>query len=361
MSERTPDLASWRLLWVVVGALLVQAGCVRSADSRSTAAQGIAPTPAPVVVTAARVSVRAATRRLSLVGTLFGTEEVTLSSQVEGQIRTVNADLGDRVEAGQVLAEIEKDQLEARLRVAEARLAKAQADEVRGRELAGKRVISPQEYETMKTAAAVAVAERDGLIVLLRFATVRSPLTGSVARRLTSAGEYVRAGTPLFELVADGALKLRGDVPERFSRVLAVGQPVEVTVDAWPDMVFSGRLERVSPASNPENRSISVEALIENENRKLKPGFFASAGIVTQSDDQALLVPEKAVVRFAGVTRLFVVRDGVARQTPVRVGHRDEDGYVEITEGVYPDDVVVTSGFAQLSNGSPVSIQEAGS
>jgi len=339
-------------------ALAGSLGCARSANSHTATTERPEDTVEPVVVTAVPVTVRLTIRELRFVGSLFGSEEITLSSQIEGQIRAIHADLGDRVDAGQVLAEIEEDQLRARLRVAEATLARTQADEVRGRELSSRKVISAQEYEAMKTAAAVAAAERDRLNVLLRYATVRSPLSGSVAERLTSAGEYVRPGTELFRLVADQQLKLRGDIPERFSRKLAVGQIVQISVDAWPETVFSGRLERISPTANQENRSIPVEVLIDNEEAKLKPGFFASASIVVQSDDPALLVPEKAIVRFAGVTRVFVVRDDTARQTPVRLGQPREDGYVEIAEGVSADDLVVTSGLTKLRNGSPLSIQE---
>lgn len=358
------DSASYRaaLVSAAIGCVwLTLIGCAPTADSRTASAQASPATSVPVSVSVAPVTVRSAARQLKFVGSLYGSEEVTLSSQIEGQIREVRADLGDRVEVGQVLAEIERDQLEARLRVAEARLAKSRADEARGRELVARKVISPQEYETMKTAAAVAAAEHDGLVVLLRYSTVRSPVAGSVAGRMTSVGEYVRPGTPLFKLVADRTLKLRGDVPERFARDLAVGQEVRVAVDAWPGTTFTGRVERIAPAANSENRSITLEAAIDNRAGKLKPGFFATASVVTSADDQVLLVPEQAVVRFAGVTRLFVVRDGVAHQVAVRLGSRGGGGYVEILEGLQPGDFVATSGLAELRNGSPVSIREAGS
>src|SRR5262249_5617167 len=153
--------------------------------------------------------------------------------------------LGDHVEAGQVVAQIDDDQWRARLREAEATLAKAQADEARGRQLVEKRVISAQEYETMKTQAAVAQAQRDTLTVTIRHARVESPIRGAVAKRSVSAGEYVRAGSQLFTLVAEDPLKLRGDVPERFAHELQVGQTVQVRVDAFPDTVSTGRLARI--------------------------------------------------------------------------------------------------------------------
>lgn len=333
--------------------LLLLAGCATPSDSQTVAT----PAAADVLeVRVARVAVQPTQRRLKFVGTLYGNEEVTLSSQVEGQTQRVLVDLGDHVSAGQVLAEIDDSSARAQLREVEARLAKARADEQRGRALLGSTVISPQEYEQMATNVAIAEAQRDGIRVQLEHKRVRSPLTGAVVRRLVSVGEYVRPGTPLFDLVADDPLTLRGDVPERFAEELAVGQPVQIRVDAYADTVFDGRLRRVSPAANAENRSISVEAEIPNPGQRLKPGFFAAAHIVTRADDAALVVPEAAVVTFAGVTKLFVVRDAVAHERRVRLGTRGAGGVVEVLEGVAADETVAVSGLARLEDGMAVRV-----
>ena len=332
------------------------AGCARESDSQVTA-PAPASADAALQITVAPVTLRPTKRLLKFVGTLFGNEEVTLSSQVDGQVTAVHADLGDQVRADQVLLDIDDGSMRAQLREIEARLAKARADEARGRELLKSTIISPQEYESMQTAVAVAEAQRDSLNVNLQHKRVRSPLTGSVVKRLVSVGEYVRPGTALFDVVADDPLKLRGDVPERFAQEIAVGQPVQIRVDAYPDTVFDGRLLRVSPAANAENRSISVEATVPNPNRQLKAGFFASANIVTRADDQALVVPETAVISFAGVTKLFVVRDRVAYERHVQLGTRDEQGMIEVIDGLHADEVVATSGLGKLENGMAVAVR----
>lgn len=339
---------------VALGATLMT-GCARSG-----APEAVAPTPTAVdalAITVAPVAVQPTRRLLRFVGTLFGHEEVTLSSQAEGQVQRIEADLGDQVVAGQVLLRIDDSSMRAQLREIEARLAKARADEARGRELLRSNVISPQEYEAMQMAVTVADAQREAMEVALAHTQVRSPLRGSVVRRLVSIGEYVRPGTPLFDLVADDPLKLRGDVPERFAEEIAVGQPVQIKVDAYPDTPFTGTLVRISPAANAANRSITVEAEVPNPERKLKSGFFAAANIVTRADDKALVVPETAVISFAGVTKLFVVRDNVAYERHVRTGTRTDDGLVEILAGVDANDVVATSGHARLEDGRPVTIR----
>jgi len=340
---------------ILMLALLAAAACTRRSETSAPAGEAQSHA---IPVTVAPVTLRPSERLVSFVGTLYGHEEVTISSQVEGQIKSINADLGDHIEAEQVLADAEDDQLRARLREVEATLAKARADEARGRQLVEQKVISPQEYEAMKTAAAVVEAQRDTLTVLVRYARIKSPLTGSVAKRMVSVGEYVRPGTPLFTLVADDPLKLRGDVPERFTDELQVGQTVRVRVDAFPTASFDGKVSRISPASNRENRSIALEALIDNPDRKLKPGFFANAAIVTRSDEDAVMVPQDALITFAGVTKLFVIADSIAHERQVRTGTRSAEGLIEIVEGLRADEMVATSGLTKLQNGANVTIKK---
>jgi RND family efflux transporter MFP subunit len=133
---------------------------------------------------------------------------------------------------------------------------------------------------------------------------------------------------------------------------------VQIRVDAYPDKVFTGKLARISPTANRENRSISVEALVENADHRLKPGFFANASIITRSDAEAFVVPETAVISFAGISKVFVVRDGIAYERRVRVGTRDDEGLVEILGGVTPDEKVATSGLAKLGNGTVVVVRK---
>lgn len=339
-------------------------GCGRGSVNHAAAADAEASAvaaeilPAAIPVTVAAVEVQPSARLVNLVGTLFGDEQVTISSQVEGQIKALGADLGDEVRAGDVLAQVDDDQWNARLREADATLAKAKSDEERGRQLVSTNVISAQEYEGAKTRVDVAAAQRDTLRVTIQHARAVSPLNASVARRFASVGEYVRPGTPLFTLVVQDPLKLRGDVPERFSNELKIGQNVQVRVDAFPAEVFTGKLTRISPASNPDNRSVAIEASVDNRARKLKAGFFASAGVVTRSDDRALMVPQDAIISFAGVTKLFVIVGEKAQERNVQLGTRGSAGLVEIVDGVAAGEQVAISGLSKLEDGVTVMVKE---
>ncbi len=335
--------------------LSLSASCGRAGSSQASAP---AQTPESAVpVRMAQVVPQRVQRKVHFVGTLYGHDEVTLSSQVEGQVQRLYADVADEIEAGALLAEIDDDLWQARLREAEANLAKARADEVRARQLVTGQIISPQEYEQRKTAADVAQAQRDSLAVTLRHARVTSPLRASVAKRFVSAGEYVRPGSPLFALVVLDPLKLRGEVPERFVPEVAPGQSVEIRVDAYGQEVFTGKLARVAPSSNAQNRSVTVEALVSNPQRKLKPGFFANAAIVVREDDSALAIPQESVVRFAGIDRVFVIEGNRAWAREVELGESLANGWLEVRKGLREGDRVAVSGLSRLEDGASVLVQ----
>src|SRR5439155_11807784 len=190
---------------------LLAAGCERG--SRAESATQVKPEPVPITV--ASVAQRPVERTVSVVGTLAANAQAEVASEIEGQVVATLADLGDRVHAGETLARVRKDEIEARLREAEASLEKAAADEGRARPLRDQGIIAAQEYEQVRTTAEVGRARRDQLRIQLEHADIRSPLDGSVAARLVDAGSYVRVGTVVFRVVQDVPLKFRGEVPER--------------------------------------------------------------------------------------------------------------------------------------------------
>jgi RND family efflux transporter MFP subunit len=185
-------------------------------------------------------------------------------------------------------------------------------------------------------------------------------VTYAVARRMVAVGEMVRAfpSTPVFELVIDAPLKLRVKVPERYLAQVAVGQPIAVQVDAYPGEQFQGQVARVYPTIDPENRSFLVEAQVSNADYRLRPGGFAKAAVVVAESDDATTVPLEAIVRFAGVTKVFAIRDNKAQEVEVTLGTQ-EGGWVEVRGALAPGDRVVVSGQSKLFDGSPVVVRDA--
>jgi membrane fusion protein (multidrug efflux system) len=310
-----------------------------------------------VTVTIAPVATRLVERTVSVVGTLTANMQADVAAEVEGQVTGIEADLGDRVVKDQVLARVRSDVLEAKLREAEASFEKASADEARGRPLRDDKIISAQEYEQVRTALAVAKARSEQLRIEVERAAIRAPFDGSVAARLVDAGNYVRSGTPVFRLVQDDPLKFRGEIPERDVPSVQPEQQVRVAVDAYPGEAFPGHVSRVGSASNPQARSVAFEALVPNTDHRVRPGFFGRAEIIVRRDEQAVAVPRSAVTSFAGVTKLFVVEDGVAHEREVTLGVDLGDGWVEIMQGVAGGAQVATSGISKLADGTVVQVR----
>jgi membrane fusion protein (multidrug efflux system) len=327
-------------------------------DRASTAEAPVARNrPEPVTVTVANVALRPVERTVSVVGTLAANAQVELASEVEGQVVRLEADLGDRVQTGQVLARVRRDEIEARLREAEWSLSKASADEARAQPLRAEGIISVQEYDQVRTALEVTRARRDQLRIQLEHADLRSPLDGSVAARLVDAGSHVRLGTVVFRLVQDDPLKFRGEIAEREVPALQAGQLVRVTVEAFPGETFTGEVSRIGSAADPTARALAFEALVANADHRLRPGFFGHGEVVVARDERAVAVPRSALTSFAGVTKLFIIEEGVARERTVSLGVDLGDGWVEVAQGVGQGKQVATSGLSKLADGTEVVVR----
>jgi membrane fusion protein (multidrug efflux system) len=158
--------------------------------------------------------------------------------------------------------------------------------------------------------------------------------------------------------VDDDPLKFRAAVPERFVGDIKVGQKVGVTVEAYPD-TFPGTVSRINPQIDPANRTFQVEILVANAKHQLRPGGFARGHVDTRMQPNIVFVPQESVVTFAGVNKVFTVRDGKAAEVPIELGDRDGDE-VEVIKGLRGSESVVVSGTSKLASGMPVEVKSEG-
>ena len=193
--------------------------------------------------------------------------------------------------------------------------------------------------------AALALARKN-----LSYANIPAPIDGFVAERTADLGEYVSPQQKVATIVRTNPLRIRIDIPEQAISEVRVGQSVSVTTSAWPDRNFSGRVARIAPNVSATSRTLTVEAEIENGSGALKPGQFATVRILQERAEPAVLVPARAVITDAGVSRLYVIKDGRAEQRVVQTGQTDGD-LIEIKSGVAADEQVATSNIEQLSDG----------
>ncbi len=196
--------------------------------------------------------------------------------------------------------------------------------------------------------AALALARKS-----LSYAVIPAPIDGFVSERTADLGEYVSPQQKVVTIVRTNPLRIRIDIPEQAIPEVKVGQSVSITTSAWPDKNFAGRVARIAPNVSSQSRTLNVEAEIENSNNALKPGQFATVRILQERAEPAVLVPARAVINEAGVSRVYVIKNGHAEQRLVQTGRADGD-LIEIKSGVAADELIATSNLEQLSDGIAV-------
>src|SRR5215217_6509333 len=202
--------------------------------------------------------------------------------------------------------------------------------------------------------ARTSVANAESTLALARknlsYAVIPSPIDGFVSERTADLGEYVSPQQKVATIVRTNPLRIRIDVPEQAIPEVRVGQSVSATTSAWPDKNFAGRVARIAPNVSATSRTLTVEAEIENSNNALKPGQFATVRILQERAEPAVLIPARSVVSEAGVSRVYVIKDGHAEQRLVQTGQTDGD-LIEIRNGIAADEQVATSNLEQLTDG----------
>ena len=394
------------LIPVLALALAGAAACQRDSQPARASSGAKAQEPRPVRVALATEG--RLPRTVIVTGTLAADEEVVAGFKVPGRVSEIAVDLGSRVRTGQVLARLDPtdyrlraEQAEASLRQVRAGLglppdgsdervdpektalvreARAVLDEARLNrdrmaQLWEKNYIARSEYDASLSRLLVAegryqaaveeirnrqelLAERRSGVSLARQqladTVLHAPIDGAVRERRASVGEYLAAGAPIAGLVRIHPLRLKVSVPERDAPSIRVGQTVRVRLEGDP-AEHAGRVARLSPSIQEQNRTLIVEAEVPNREGRLRPGAFARAEIVVEADRSAVLLPAAAIVTFAGMEKAFTVTDGRAVEKRIRTGRRTGDR-VEILEGFAAgEQVVVDPGT--LTGGWPVVVK----
>ncbi len=182
----------------------------------------------------------------------------------------------------------------------------------------------------------------------------KSPIY-AVTDRYISVGELVTQGKQAFRVVKDDPIKLRAAVPERFIGEVQVGQHATLQVEAYEDR-FAGEVSRINPAVDPENRTFEVEIVVPNASHRLRPGSFAKGFVETHLDKEVVFAPIEAVLSFAGVNKVFTVKDNKAVEATVTLGDR-KGNRVEIAGGIGAGESVVVSGNSKLADGVAVVVR----
>lgn len=334
-----------------MSAALVLASLAAAAAFGARAQQASERPPTPVEVAA--VAIEPLAVEATAVGTLLSNESVVLRPEIEGRIVKVGFDEGQPVDAGQQLFELDASVYEAELADAEARLSLADQNFQRARELFDKGAGTARGLDEARADFQVAQAAVELARARLTKTTIEAPFEGVVGLRRVSVGDYVTAGQDMVNLEDVDPVKVEFSVPERYLGALESGQHVQVAADAFPGRTFAGEIYAINPQIDPAGRSIQARALIPNDDRILRPGLFVRVKVELGRREEAIMIPEQAIVPRGKDRFVFKVVDGKAVETRVEVGHR-RYGTVEIVEGLGPKDVVVTAGQLKIRDGAPV-------
>lgn len=353
---------------------------------------GARPQDGRVAVETAAVVTGAVSDVREFTGTLEAGDAFTVAPKIGAQIVRIHVDVGDRVERGQVVVELDDDEArqavaeaEAELAVARAELEQARADArlserelERTRTLAQRELASASELDTARARAdaqraAVAVAtarveQREAALararVQLGYTSVRADWTGDdatrlVGERMVNAGDTVAANTPLLTVLRIAPLTAVVYAPESDYPRLRTGQSVEVTADALPGRGFTGEIARIAPRFAADSRQARFEVALANEDRALKPGMFVTVRVTVERATESTLVPAEAIVRRESGPGVYRVVEGDpprVRFEPVRTGIED-DGRVQVLEPGLSGRVV-TLGQQMLEDGAAVIVAE---
>lgn len=394
------------VLLILLAAVVSLGGCSKDASSKPVKA---AAAPKALPVTAEPVQMQAEHRVFEVTGTLQPYESVSVSSEVDGTVAKIHVDLGDRVQQGQILAELDRAEFQIQLNQASASLqqvmarlgvkpgedpqaireedttdvmkARAALDEAqltyrRAQNLFKLEIGTKQAMDTaeaaFKTAEANYRASHDQVRALkaqvaqyraavelarkkLSDTTIRAPFSGQVQERNVGPGQFLKAQAPAFLIVQSNPLRLRAEVAERFARSIRANQQVKVTVDGVAQP-FTARISRISPAVTQQSRTLLVEALVDNGQQLLRPGAFARASIVSDQTERVLLVPATAVLNYYGINKVFTVENDKVRERQVKLGDRFGEKY-EVIEGLQAQEVVATSNLEKLTLGTTVQVE----
>lgn len=309
-------------------------------------------------------------RTLPITGTLRPLLEAEVRSKVAGQLVEVAVREGERVEEGQVLARIDPAELRARVagRSAEVEAARSQLELARKtlqqqQALATQGFISRNALLNAQSSFEVAQARlgtaRSELALAredLDKALMRAPFSGIVAARLADPGERVAVDTPVLRLVDLSQLALEAPVPAENIGEVKVGQPVSFRVQGFGAREFSGRIDRINPTTAEGSRSVPVHVVVENPDRALRGGLFASGSLVLERVEKALPVPASAIREENGQAYVYAVEDETLRRREVEVGIATRSGLVDVRAGLQPGDVVVRANLGQLREGAAVRV-----
>jgi membrane fusion protein (multidrug efflux system) len=340
-----------------VPALLVALALASGCGDPSANHGGPPPPPTVEVVT---VDPKPFSDVVELVGQLESAESVVLRPEITGVIESIHFEEGQVVKTGDVLFRLKSERQRAALREAQAKRLLAADVFRRTQELARRQISAVAELDRARAELEAADAAVEIARVELERTEIKAPFDGAVGARQVSPGDRVNGDTSLVQVDMIDRLQLLFGLPETAVGLAREGIRVSVAVAPFPGEHFEGTVYFVAPALDPQTRRLALKAWVPNPGHRLRPGLFATLEAEVEHIEDALVIPESAIVYDAGGAYVWRVgADGLAARADVTLGPRRE-GNVVVREGVAPGDRIVTAGTHKVMPGAPLRVRAAG-
>lgn len=334
-------------LLIFISLITLLVGCEKHQEKPH--AKTVLPT---VEVKVAKVVKQVATNQVELVGTLQAVEKAEISSKITGNITILNADLGNRVNRGDLLVEISAGEISAQVQQAKAQLEQAKRNLAREEKLLKKNAATLETVKSLKDSTRIAEGAYRETMTMLEYTKITAPFTGIVTRKFANIGDLATPGKPLLQLEEESNLQVLTDIPEAMILQIKKGDRLKVFVPSV-NLTTEGIVAEVSPTADPSSRSTPIKLQLQADER-LRSGQFARVALAMEQAE-TLTVPREAVVPFGQMDRVFVAIENKAKLRLVRTGASNDN--IEILSGLLENETVIVGGNESLVDGQPISIQ----
>jgi len=343
-----------RICGFVLIALLGITGCKIRGNESANAEK-------PPMVEVLKVSSMEVRKSLSFSGNIEGNTTVRLGFMVAGKINFIAAEEGDSLRAGELLASIDPESYQIAKVMADAQVDQLQDDYDRLKELYNRNSLSESDLVKITMSLRAAKAQQRLQAKNLRDSKLYSPIDGILIRKGVEEGEIIDKGLQLFAVSDISKVKVLGAIPEMELRYMSVGSDAFVYV-ASVDSTFTGQIVEIGALADPATRTFSVKIELDNSGLLLRPGMTAEIQIETDKETFHIAIPAACILRDSDNSSFVFVVDTVknkAFKRLVSVG-RIIGNQIEITSGLLPNDLVITTGMSKLNNGSSVTLNNPG-
>lgn len=290
--------------------------------------------------------------------TLEAEQEATVVSKVRGIIEEIYVEEGDMVQAGQVIAKIEDDQYQIEADRAKATLDRLYNDYQRNKELFDRELIAAETFQNSQFEYESQKATYDLAQLNLEYTSVRSPISGVISRRHVKAGNMIGTDQPMYRVTDFTPLQAILHIPEHEMSKIRNNQRSELRVDALPNEMFIGHVERISPVVDSETGTFKVTIYVDETKDMLRPGMFGRVKIVYDTRENTRMIPKSAVISEDLAQSVYVIKDSLAFKKEIQTGYTNGSN-VEVINGLDDGEMVVTIGQGSLQDSSKVSVIES--